>query len=368
MHRIPGAGRGRAGCPILAREAEREPALLLAAIAAAKGDAEQVRRQVVGEPLRMLADDLGPGGADLLLQLAKQRRRRGSSSSSIPPCGSCQPPGAPSAFGRSARRATKTRPVAIEQHRADVRAVGQARPVRHLAAVPRRGGRTRALTGASASPRAASPFAQAAKRSMVTGRTAPARPSALPLSRAMCSSARASPRSRRLTAGSSTTRSTPRPHRLGRVRRAGPGVHIEQPARGPASSSTRPICSDACREALPAERASARRSRRHSLRCGSAPSPAVARSATGGAGQQRLVAGVVQRIALRLHRDRDQELVRRGPRGVEELVGLAGIGGEREREPPGSVRIASSLSASFSAEPRDTRPIRGRWSRGRSAA
>src|SRR5438309_858379 len=54
-----------------ALEPQREPALALAAITPAQGDTDQLRRKVVAEPLGMLADDAGAGGADLLLEFAE---------------------------------------------------------------------------------------------------------------------------------------------------------------------------------------------------------------------------------------------------------------------------------------------------------
>ena len=61
---------------VLAGEAQREPALALAAPFALQRDADQFRRQVIDQPIRMFADDFSPVGADFLRQFAQHGAAR----------------------------------------------------------------------------------------------------------------------------------------------------------------------------------------------------------------------------------------------------------------------------------------------------
>ena len=202
---------------VLAGEPQREPALRLAAIAPAERHADQFRRQVVGQPVGMLADDLGAIGADLLRQFAQHRGARvlvriDAALRQLPAAGR--------AFGvrQVGTAGDEHAAVPVEQHGADIRPVRAAAPDRSIIAG---GGCTSALTGASARPSAASPLPRprCAARSPA-GPRRPGRgrsPSRAPAARA----APACRRSRRAVAGSSITMSTVRaPHqRQRRLRR-----------------------------------------------------------------------------------------------------------------------------------------------------
>jgi hypothetical protein len=54
-----------------APEAQRKPFLLLAAVAALQGEADEVRRQVIGQPFGMLAQHFCIARADFLFELAQ---------------------------------------------------------------------------------------------------------------------------------------------------------------------------------------------------------------------------------------------------------------------------------------------------------
>src|SRR3546814_18363066 len=58
---------------VLAQEAQREPALLLATVAALPDLADARRRQVVAQPVAALGENLRLVGPDLLVQLAQRR-------------------------------------------------------------------------------------------------------------------------------------------------------------------------------------------------------------------------------------------------------------------------------------------------------
>src|SRR3546814_4126504 len=58
---------------VLAQEAQREPALLLATVAALPDLADERRRQVVAQPVAALGENLRLVGPDLLVQLAQRR-------------------------------------------------------------------------------------------------------------------------------------------------------------------------------------------------------------------------------------------------------------------------------------------------------
>ena len=111
---------------VLAVEAEGEPALALAPVAAAKRLADEFGRQIVGQPLRMFADHCCVGGPDLLLQLAEDGHLRILIVVDAA-LGSCRQ----LVTAGPARRPTNTRPSLVEQHGADV---GAIRQVRHFGA------------------------------------------------------------------------------------------------------------------------------------------------------------------------------------------------------------------------------------------
>src|SRR5579863_6067241 len=132
---------------VLAHKPQREPALPLPAILPLQRHTDQLRWQVVDQPIRVLTDDLGTIRADLLRQLTQYRAAR-----ILPLINATlwQLPAARRAF--SIRQIGTPRdehqPVGIEQHGPDIRAIRQHA---HGLAFGRV---TSALTGANTAPRA----------------------------------------------------------------------------------------------------------------------------------------------------------------------------------------------------------------------
>src|ERR1700760_3108622 len=149
---------------VLAQEAQREPALGLAAIASAQRNTHQLGRQIVGQPVRMLADDLSAIGADLFGHFTQHRAARILARINTAlrqlPAARC-----PLSVWQVGAPGDEYAAVAVEQHSADIRTIGQGA---HCCA----GGCTSALTGARARPSATRLVAQAASRWIVTGRAA----------------------------------------------------------------------------------------------------------------------------------------------------------------------------------------------------
>ena len=109
----------------VAEEAQREPALPLAAVPAAQRLAEQVRRQVVVQPLRVLGDDRRPGRCRSPPPVRAGPRRAGPRRGPCRPAAAASRRAAPSALGRSARRATRTSPSGLNSTAPTLCAVGQ---------------------------------------------------------------------------------------------------------------------------------------------------------------------------------------------------------------------------------------------------
>ena len=169
-------------------------------------------------------------------------------------------------------------------------------------------------------PREARVAVQAVSRSTNTGPAVPATPSALPRSRATCSSRASLTSISRRTGGSSITRSaTRRPGRAddglpGRIA-TGRGSTYSRP-RAASSSSTGFICSLAPNR-------SPRRPLRppsppHSRRCATASTQPLVVLRRRQPGQQRARAGIVQRVAERLHRDGHQGFMADGARDLQQ--------------------------------------------------
>src|SRR5205085_8746103 len=66
--------RGDVDLRLLADKAHGEPLLPLPAVSALQGDAEQIRRQIVAEPVGRLREQLDACHPGLLLELAQRRR------------------------------------------------------------------------------------------------------------------------------------------------------------------------------------------------------------------------------------------------------------------------------------------------------
>ena len=270
----------------------------LAAVAPAECHPEQMRRQVIGQPIGMLADDLGAIRADLLRQLAQHSRARvlvriDAALRQLPAAGCAfrvRQIGAPG---------NQNQAIPVEHRRADIPTIRQHR-IAHFVPPAPGGGCASALTGASASPSAASPPAQAAMRSVVTGRTVLTSPRALPFSRAK----RASSAS---LASIWTAPGRFVDHEVdGRVptpsagRGPGSGIDIEQSALGQFGQDR--VIWSGTRQTAPRASCRARRWFRHIPPSETVPIPTARGSLRRWVGHDCARPGIVQRKSLRLHR------------------------------------------------------------------
>src|SRR5664279_3167146 len=151
---------------LLALEAECEPLLLLAPVAPAPRLANQVGRQIVGEPAGRLPEQAHVTDRGLLVKFTQRRLIRvfaliEAALRHLPPVALA------SALVFLVGTVTDPDEAGrIEQRNADARAIGQGRDVLRL--LHERG--TIALTGTSVMPLSAAALAKAATRSMVIGK------------------------------------------------------------------------------------------------------------------------------------------------------------------------------------------------------
>ena len=119
---------------VVAGEAQGEPALALAAVLAAQGDAKQFGGEVVGEPVRVLADDVGRASADFLGQLAQDGGARvlGFVDAAL---GQLPAAGGALGVGQVGAAGDQDAAGAVEQDGADIGAVGQGARVGHMRSV-----------------------------------------------------------------------------------------------------------------------------------------------------------------------------------------------------------------------------------------